>query len=386
MTRLFTLLLPFFLAACAPEGQALANDSFPLGMPGSLPLEGIRKMAKTPALHTAFVPEAPLGITTPLATRIPSDNPLTRAKVELGLQLFFDPRLSAGGALACASCHHPARGWAGGVGRASGRSAPALPNRLLGTTHGWDGRSATLEEQALAALGSPDELGAVPEETVTRLNAIEGYRLQFEAVFGGPANTERIAKAIAAFERTLTNGNSKHDIYARAQPILGRTPEDGLEPRLMDADRAALAAEAKNRLSAAALRGRELFLGKARCSTCHAGENLSDEEFHNLGIGLEAKEPDLGRSLVTKRAEDQGAFKTPSLRSVALTAPYLHDGSRASLREVVEHYDRGGTPNPWLAPELAPLGLSAEEKQDLVTFLEEGLTGETTPVTVPRLP
>jgi cytochrome c peroxidase len=385
MARVLALAsIPLLCLACGPGSGARA--ALPVGQPGTFPLEEVRLRVKDPALHVAFVPAAPLGITTPLATRIPPDNPLTRAKVELGLQLFFDPRLSASGELACASCHHPTLGWAGGAPRAGRRSAPALTNRLLGAAQHWDGRAATLEEQALAALADPTQLGAAPVETAARLNAIEGYRLQFEAVFGAPASPERVARALAAFERTLTGGNSRHDVHTRALPVLGRTPDDGFEPPLTEADQAALAAEARDPLSEAALRGRELFLGPARCAACHAGENLTDERFHNLGLGLAAREPDLGRTLVTGREEDRGAFKTPSLRNVALTAPYMHDGSLATLRAVVEHYERGGVANPWLSPALAPLGLSEQQKQDLVAFLEEGLTGQGDPVTVPRLP
>ncbi len=385
------LVLPF-LAACT-QPTAHAGDGPPLGKPGTFPLAEIQRMVKEPALHVAFLPEAPLGIAQPLAEVIPADNPLTRAKVELGSQLYFDPRLSKDQTIACATCHHPSMGWAenqpvstGIHGQKGGRSAPTIANRLLGATQFWDGRAQTLEDQALGHMANPIEMGFTVEGATERLNGIEGYRIQFEAVFGGPATAQRIAKAIAAFERTILTGNSKFDVYERALPFLDNEPEDGDEPAFLARMREALAAEEKHRLSESALRGRALFFDKAKCSTCHVGQDLTDELFHNLGIGMDRKEPDLGRFVVTQVEKDKGAFKTPTVRNVARTAPYMHDGSLTTLREVVEHYAKGGTKNTWLSDKIVPLDLSEQEKQDLVTFLEEGLTGETTPVSIPRLP
>jgi cytochrome c peroxidase len=163
-------------------------------------------------------------------------------------------------------------------------------------------------------------------------------------------------------------------------------PEDGDDAAFLERMRMALAAEEQNRMSESALRGRALFFDKARCSTCHVGQDLSDELFHNLGLGMQAKEPDLGRYVVTKAEKDKGAFRTPSVRNIALTAPYMHDGSLKTLREVVEHYAKGGTPNPWLSDKMLKLELSEQDKQDVVAFMEEGLTGKTTPVEIPKLP
>jgi len=386
------LLLPFLFASCGGS-TALAKDGPPVGKPGTFPLAEIQAMVQEPALHTAFVPPSPLGLAPSLAEFIPADNPLTRAKVELGRQLYFDPRLSKDGTVACATCHHPDLGWADAApvstgirGQKGGRSAPTVVNRLLGPTQFWDGRAASLEEQALGPIANPIEMGFTVEETVALLNSIEGYAVQFQAVFGGPATAERTAKALASFERTIVSGNSKWDYYEQALPYFDYEPEDGDEPEFLQKMQRILADEEAHRLSEAAIRGRDLFFGKAQCSACHVGQDLTDESFHNLGIGMEAKEPDLGRFVVTQLEQDKGAFRTPSVRNIALTAPYMHDGSLKTLREVVEHYAKGGTPNPWLSEKIFKLDLTEQDKQDLVTFMEEGLTGETTRVAIPRLP
>jgi cytochrome c peroxidase len=271
-------------------------------------------------------------------------------------------------------------------GQKGTRSAPTIANRALGATQFWDGRAKTLEEQALGTMANSIEMGLTPEAAAERLNGIEGYRMQFEAVFGGPASPERIAKAIAAFERTILSGNSKFDVYERALPFIGYEAEQGDDLELLARMKTALEAEQKHRLSESALRGRALFFDKAKCSACHVGQDLTDELFHNVGIGMDKRNPDLGRFAVTQVEKDKGAFKTPSMRNIARTAPYMHDGSLASLREVVDHYDKGGTRNQWLSDKIGPLRLSEQEKEDLVAFMEQGLTGEMTAVTIPRLP
>ncbi len=391
MRKTFLLLLPAALLAAAAASPP-PQDSADSARPGTWPLEEIRAWLETPGIHDPFLPESPLGLPEDLSEFIPADNPLTRARVRLGEQLYFDKRLSRDGTVSCATCHDPARGWTDNAPVSTGidgqkglRSAPSVLNRLLGKTQFWDGRAASLEEQALGPIGNPIEMGFSPEEAAERLNAIEGYRLQFEAVFGGPATPERIAQAIAAFERTILAGASKNDYYERALPWFEWDPEEEEDEEWVEIGLRILEEERQNRMSEAARRGRELFFGKAQCSTCHFGPDLTDEQFHNLGIGLDR--PDAaGRAAVTGKDEDWGKFKTPGLRNIALTAPYMHDGSLATLEEVVEHYNKGGTPNRNLSGNIFPLKLTKEEVRDLVTFLEEGLSGERPPVRTPRLP
>lgn len=387
---------PFVLAplALALQGAPSAPPPAPTprAVPGSLGLEEIRARLSQEGAHEVFVPRAPLGLPD-LSEHVPASNPMTPAKVELGRQLYFDPRLSHDGTVSCATCHDPARGWADGApvstgigGQRGTRSAPTVQNRILGATQFWDGRAASLEEQAVGPIENPIEMGSTHAEVVERLNGIEGYRLQFEAVFGGPATIDDVGRAIATFERTILAGGAKYDYYERARPYFDWEPEEDEDPEFVQRVDRLLDQEKEHRMSAAAERGRDLFFGKANCSACHAGPDLSDEGFHNIGIGMTAEEPDLGRAAVTGDEEDTGAFKTPPLRNVDRTAPYMHDGSLGTLMEVVEHYDRGGTPNPWLSDKIFPLHLSEQEKQDLVTFMTEGLASPVTPVEVPRLP
>ena len=362
-------------------------------LPGTLPLAEIEARLAEPGAHVAFVPEAPLGLTTKLATVIPADNPLTPAKVELGRQLYFDKRLSRDATVSCATCHDPARGWTdcagvstGIQGQKGGRSAPTVINRILGRSQFWDGRAATLEEQAVGPIGNPIEMGFTTDDAAKLLNTLPGYRVQFEKVFGGPATPERIGKALAAFERTILSGANKNDHYEAAKPLFDWDPAEEKDLDFKAKAEKVLEAEREHRMSASAERGRELYFGKASCSLCHVGEDLTDELFHNLGLGFDKAKPDLGRFDKTKVEADKGAFRTPSLRNIALTAPYMHDGSLRTLREVVEHYDKGGIKNPWLSNKMVPLKLTEQEKQDLVRFMEEALTGTITEVEVPRLP
>lgn len=235
-------------------------------------------------------------------------------------------------------------------GRRGGRSAPTTTNRAFSTLQFWDGRAASLEEQAKGPMVNPIEMGNPSHAPVVeRLKKIEGYREGFKRAFGTEDFTiEHVAKAIAAYERTILSGNSPFD-------------------RFQAGDTTAL--------SRAAQRGLELSRGKARCVRCHTGFNFTDEGYHNLGVGMDKPKPDLGRYEITKREEDKGAFKTPTLRDIALTAPYFHDGSAKTLEEVVEFYNKGGIRNPHLSKEIVPLNLTAQEKADLVEFLQS-LTGE----------
>ena len=386
--RAILLALALASPAAADEGPA---------KPGTLPLEEVRKALDAPGAHEAFVPKAPLGITADLKALISADNPCTPAKVELGRQLYFDPRLSKDSTVSCATCHHPAKGWTdrspvstGIGGQKGGRSAPTVMNRALAPVQFWDGRAPSLEAQALGPIGNPIEMGFSPEEAAKRLNEIPGYKIQFEKVFGGstgltaggPATPDAIAKSIAAFERTILAGASPNDYFEIAERWR-KAEADTNESADDKARRGKAVADEKARpMGDAAKRGRVLFFGKAQCATCHVGQNFADELYYNLGVGAD----DPGREKVTGRAEDHGAFRTMTLRNIAQTAPYMHDGSQKTLLEVVEHYDKGGNPNPNLSKRIVKLGLTKQEKEDLVKFLEEGLTGEVTKVETPRLP
>ena len=375
----------------APQGSdSIGTD---VAVPGTLPLEEIQRSLKAPGAHEPFVPATMLGLPRDLSEYIPADNPLTPAKVELGRQLYFDKRLSRDGTVSCATCHDPALGWTdckpvsdGIDAQKGGRSAPTVTNRLLGKTQFWDGRAATLEEQALGPIANPIEMGFTVAEAVELLKTLPGYRVQFEAVFGGPVNTDGVAKAIAAFERSVISGAAKNDYFEAAMPWFDWDPatEDDAETKALGTR--LLKDEEVHRMSEAAERGRALYFGKASCSTCHVGFDLTDELFHNIGIGMDQAEPDLGRFVVSEVEADKGAFKTPSLRNITLTAPYMHDGSLKTLMEVVEHYDKGGIANPWLSDKIFPLKLTDQEKRDLVAFMQEALLGEITPIEVPRLP
>ena len=296
---------------------------------------------------------------------IPPDNPQTDPKVALGRQLFFDPRLSADDTISCATCHEPEHAWAnhnavdiGIQGKKGTRNSGTILDAAYMDVQFWDGRAKTLEEQALGPIHNPVEMGSTLDDVVRKLGAIEGYRAQFQAVFGAGVTTDGIAKAIAAFERTVLSGPSPHDRYVAG-------------------DRSAM--------PPSAVRGLRLFNGKARCRTCHGGPMLSDQGFHNIGVGMDRAEPDIGREAVTKDPKDRGRFKTPSLRNLALTWPYMHDGSVRSLADVVEFYDAGGVRNPTLDIFIMPLELTDDEQKDLVAFLE-ALTGSLPTIDRPVLP
>jgi cytochrome c peroxidase len=306
------------------------------------------------------VAEVPRGLK---AVKHPAENPPSDAKLALGKQLYFDGRLSRDNTISCASCHDPQKGWSNGTpfasgvgGAVGGRSSPSVLNSAYNAFQFWDGRAGSLEEQALGPIQNPIEMAMTLDEVVARLNAIEGYRTQFQAVFGTDVTAEGIARAIAAYERTVLSGDAPYD-------------------RAKGGDSAAL--------SDAARRGMDLFFGKAQCSACHVGPNFTDNGFHNVGVGMDKPEPDVGRFAVTGQLADRGSFKTPSLRDLARTGPYMHDGSLATLEEVVIHYDKGGIANPQLDEGLFPLNLTAGEQADLVTFLKEGLTSRDYPAHQP---
>jgi cytochrome c peroxidase len=308
----------------------------------------------------------PLGLDPDLFV-VPEDNPITPAKIELGKLLYFDPRLSVDGTISCATCHDPQKAFtdhrpvARGVGDEEGRrNSPTVLNAAYHYFQFWDGRAGSLEEQAKGPIENPVEMAMPHDLAVQRLRSIEGYRPYFEAAFGdGAVDMDRVAKAIATFERTLLSGNSAWDRYVYGDE------EDALDP--------------------AAQRGLALFEGKANCTRCHLGFHLTDGLFHNLGVGMDSEEPDLGRYEVTGQEQDKGAFKTPTLRDIQRTGPYMHDGSVKTLEEVVDLYVRGGEENPWLDVNMEPLDLDEQEIQDLLAFLRS-LEGDWKPVEPPALP
>ncbi len=358
----------------------------------TLSLEEIKAFLDNPAHHEPVLPVVPLGLDQNIQDYIPSDNPLTIAKVELGRQLYFDARLSKNNTVSCATCHDPAKGFSDGQpvstginGQKGTRNAPTVFNRVYGKTQFWDGRAASLEEQALGPIQNPIEMGFTLEGVVERLKGIEGYRIQFERIFGD-VTPDAIAKAIASFERVILVGGSPYDYYVEAQRFADLTDEDLAEdPELKARVEAARKAAAERPMSEAAIRGMKLFFGKARCTQCHVGPNFTDELFWNLGVGMDKENPDLGRYNVTKQEKDKGAFKTPTVRNVTLNAPYMHDGSEKTLMDVIELYNKGGIKNEWLSDRMVPLNLTEQEKKDLVEFLK-ALEGEVPKIPLPRLP
>lgn len=320
------------------------------------------KVSSPPStIKAGFRLTAPLGLDLTSATFfVPEGNPLTEEKVKLGKRLFFDKSLSVDNSVSCASCHVPDKAFSDpnrvsiGVKSLKGnRQAPTLINRAFSKAQFWDGRATSLEDQALIPLTNHVEMGNPDLKLVLkRLNGDPIYVAAFKQAFPEDSSitAQHLTQAIASFERTILAGNSPFDRFANG-------------------DKAAI--------SESAARGYRLFFGKAACAQCHISFNFTDELYHNLGVGSQAKKPDLGRFVVTRTEGHQGAFKTPTVREVASTAPYMSDGSLKTLEEVVEYYDKGCQPNAWLSPKIKALSLSEQEKKDLVEFMKS-LSGEIT--------
>jgi cytochrome c peroxidase len=294
----------------------------------------------------------------------PKDNPTTAEKAALGRQLFFDRRLSGDNSMSCATCHVPEKNWADGAivgnghgGKPLARNTPTLLNVAFLANHLWDGRAATLEQQSLVPIQAVDEMNQNLDELEAELNAVPGYVGQFERVFKSKVTRDGIAKSLAAFERTLITEPSPVDRYLAGDKVA---------------------------LSDAAQRGMELFFGDAGCARCHRGPTLSDGKFYRLGVSLR----DEGRTGVTRKAEDRAKFRTPPLRNVAETAPYMHDGSLKSLEDVVTFYYRGVpvATDASLPLDVEPLtGRSFSEISDVVAFLES-LSGKPPKIDAAKLP
>jgi len=323
------------------------------------------------------------------ATReaIPPDNPQTAEKIALGQRLFFDGRLSADGTVACSSCHDPARAFTDGrrvsigiKGRVGQRNAPTILNTVYNTMQFWDGRAKSLEDQVAFPIVNPSEMGQPNlDAAVARVAGVREYRKAFEQVFHGPPNGSSLVRAIASYERAEVSFDSPFDHFIAGE---------------------------KNAIDPAAKRGWALFNGRGRCTTCHAATRgqpevttFTDHRFHNIGVVMVradtvamARHADqmvkpgdmgavdrtaiqsdlslLGRYLVTRQDADIGAFKTPNLRNLLMTAPYFHDGSHPTLWDVVDHYNKGGDQNdPFLDADMRPLALKEPEIDDLVAFL-----------------
>ena len=291
---------------------------------------------------TAFAATRPAPLGLDLYLPAPDDNPFSAAKVALGRRLFQDRRLSRDGLLSCAVCHNPQRAFANGR-NVDARNIPTIINRGYGTSFFWDGRASSLEQQAAQPILNPREMGTTKDAAVALIRGDRGYWRAFRVVFGRDASFDDIGRAIACYVRTIRSGDSRYDRY-----------ESGQRGILSEEER----------------RGLDLFRGKARCVQCHAGPNLTDEGFHNTGVAFrEGRLLDEGRFAVTHEPADHGSFKTPTLREIVRTAPYMHDGSLATLDDVVEYYDRGGNRNPNLDRVIQPLHLSRQDKRAIVAFL-----------------
>jgi cytochrome c peroxidase len=363
-TVILSALLASTLVRAADVGSAAAS---PLAQPKSMQQVGL----PVAATHAA----------------IPADNQQTPATVALGQRLFFDTRLSADGTIACSTCHDPARAFTDGKAVSSGiggrlgqRNAPTILNALYNATQFWDGRAATLEQQAALPIVNSVEMGQPSlDAAVASIAAIPEYRQAFRNAFGSTPGGRDLVRAIAAYERTQVSFDSPFDHYIAGE-------HDAIDP--------------------AARRGWELFNTRARCNKCHAlsdkkrdTTNFTDNDFHNIGVlivrhdvvklakqarqlvasgdaaaidraAIQTDLSALGRFLVTKKESDIAAFKTPNLRNLLLTAPYFHDGSQATLWDVIDHYNKGaGLHNPYLDEDIVPLALSERDIDDLVAFM-----------------
>ena len=347
----------------ASSGRSAMCRRFPVLLLGAV--AAIAGCKSPPSATPAGVPiaiPAPLGLP---PVPIPPENPPTAPSIALGRRLFYDTRLSKDDSLSCASCHRPENGFTDGQERSKGvggmiglRNAPTLIDVAYSPLYFWDGRAASLEAQVPGPIADPLEMNQTHKASVAKLKDDRSYAAMFRDAFGsGDITLERVENALASFERTILSGGSAFDEYEYG----GRN----------------------DALTAAQIRGLEVFRNPAKgnCAACHAiGAHdalFTDGEFHNTGEGVDAtgELTDLGRYRVTHIDADRGAFKTPTLRNVEMTAPYMHDGRLKTLNDVVDFYAGGGNSNPYLDNRMSEIKLSAQERSDLVEFMRS-LTGK----------
>jgi cytochrome c peroxidase len=290
-------------------------------------------------------------------------NPSTPEKIALGQMLFFDPRLSGSGVISCATCHNPALGWSdalpkglGHMGGRLGRHTPTIIDVAYGEPYFWDGRAATLEDQAKGPLTSSAEMNMPATQAVSRLQSIPGYVAAFERAFPGQGvSLDTFAAAVASYERTVVSSNAPFDKWVQGD---------------------------EQAVSAGAKRGFVLFNGKANCAVCHSGWRMTDDGFHDIGL----PSADRGRAAISPGiVQLEHAFKTPTLRNINQRAPYMHDGSVATLEAVIDHYDHGFEKRSSLDTQMHPLELTSAQRSDLLEFLNT-LTSVDSPAVVPVLP
>ena len=321
--------------------------------------------AAAAAVASPDLGKIPLGLPSPIPA--PKDNPITQEKVELGHQLFFDPRLSKDGRISCATCHDPKKAWGDGRTVARGlhgavgdRNTPVVFNRAYGQRFFWDGRVESLEGQVPFPLTHATEMGADVDQVVAKLNSIPGYIDGFLKAFGRPADPRAIYEAIASFERTILSGDSPYDRFAAG-------------------DLKALSPSEK--------RGHDLFFKKFRCDTCHSGPLFSNEEVSPRCYPQFAIHDPKAASLEKEKQEFKGRFKTPTLRNVALSGPYFHDGALKTLEQVLDFYNHSGPLPPHFVDrkDFPAVHMNSQERTDLVAFLK-ALTGRPSPISAPKLP
>ncbi len=337
---------------------AAAASSTVSGAPDDKPIAAVAE-----AVPDALIAKLKAEYRRPGSIPFPKENPYTATKASLGKKLYFDTRLSAANVLSCASCHSPAYAWGDGQPRGVGhgmkqlaRRSPSIVNAAFGQIFMWDGRAASLEEQALGPIKTDVEMNLPVEQLIERLKAIPEYGPLFQSAFaGGGISPDNIAKAIATYERTVVSGRAPFDAW-------------------IEGDEKAISADAK--------RGFALFNTKAACTQCHSGWNFTDDSFHDIGL----PDADIGRGkFLPGVVKMQHAFKTPGLREISRRAPYMHDGSVPTLEAVMDHYRDGGIDRPSRSAQMKPIALSKQEQADVIAFMRT-LTSEMDPTTVPSLP